>query len=78
MTDSPARAFRRVAIVHYWLVGMRGGERVLERLLHLYPQADIFTHVYVPDAVSQTIRAHTVKTSFINRLPGAARLRPAR
>ena len=65
--------FRRVAIVHYWLVGMRGGERVLERLLTLFPQADIFTHVYVPSAVSQKIRDRKVTTSFIQTLPGAAR-----
>lgn len=61
----------RTAIVHYWLVGMRGGERVLERLIHLYPDADIFTHVYVPEAMSATIRARPVKTSFIQKLPGA-------
>jgi len=63
----------RTALVHYWLVGMRGGERVLERMLHLYPEADIFTHVYVPEAVSATIRARPVHTSFIARLPGAQR-----
>lgn len=63
----------RVAIVHYWLTGMRGGERVLEALLDLYPTADIFTHVYVPEAVSAKIRAHTVRTTFVNRLPRAAR-----
>lgn len=62
---------KRVAIIHYWLVGMRGGERVLERLVHLYPQADIFTHVYDPDAVSDVIRGQKVRTTFINRLPGA-------
>lgn len=61
----------RVAIVHYWLVTMRGGERVLERLLRLYPQADIFTHVYDPKAVSAAIRERVVRTSFIQRLPGA-------
>jgi glycosyltransferase involved in cell wall biosynthesis len=61
----------RVAIIHYWLVGMRGGERVLERLLRLYPQADIFTHVYDPASVSDLIRSKIVKTSFIQRLPGA-------
>lgn len=59
----------RVAIVHYWLVGMRGGERVVERLLQLYPGADIFTHVYDPSSVSETIRKSKVTTSFINRLP---------
>lgn len=69
----PLDRYRRVAIIHYWLVGMRGGERVIERLLHLFPHADIFTHVYVPDAVSALIRSRPVKTSFINGLPGAAR-----
>ena len=64
----------KVAIVHYWLVGMRGGEKVVEALCEMFPQADIFTHVYVPDAISETIRRHTVKTSFINRLPASARL----
>jgi glycosyltransferase involved in cell wall biosynthesis len=64
-------AVRRVAIIHYWLVGMRGGERVLERLIRLFPEADIFTHVYVPDAVSPIIRNQKVTTSFIQKLPGS-------
>lgn len=63
----------KVAIVHYWLVGMRGGERVVEALLDLYPQADLFTHVYVPEAVSPKIRSRPVHTTFIGRLPQAAR-----
>ena len=63
----------RVAIIHYWLVGMRGGEKVIEALCALYPQADIFTHVYAPDAVSATIRTHRVTTSFIGSLPRARR-----
>jgi glycosyltransferase involved in cell wall biosynthesis len=63
----------RVAIVHYWLVGMRGGEQVLEALLDLYPQADIFTHVYAPHAVSPKIRQQKVYTTFINKLPLAIR-----
>ncbi len=64
---------RRVAIIHYWLVGMRGGERVLERLIRLFPEADIFTHVYDPTAVSEIIRARPVRTTFIQKLPGAKR-----
>jgi len=64
---------RRVAIVHYWLVKMRGGERVLERLLTLFPEADIYTHVYDPAAVSNTIRNRTVRTTFVNKIPGARR-----
>lgn len=65
--------YRKVAIVHYWLVTMRGGERVIERLLHLFPNADIFTHVYDPARVSRTIAERKVTTSFIQRLPGARR-----
>ncbi|HVK80170.1 MAG TPA: glycosyltransferase family 4 protein, partial [Verrucomicrobiae bacterium] len=48
----------RVAIVHYWLLKMRGGEKVLEALCEMYPQADVFTHVYDPRGVSETIRSH--------------------
>jgi glycosyltransferase involved in cell wall biosynthesis len=64
----------KVAVVHYWLVNMRGGERVLEALLELYPQADIYTHVYNPQAVSPLINSHRVRTSYINKLPFAAKL----
>jgi glycosyltransferase involved in cell wall biosynthesis len=64
----------KVAIVHYWLVGMRGGEKVIEALCELYPQADIFTHVYVPEMVSDAIRQHRVTTTFINSLPRAPRM----
>lgn len=63
----------RVALVHYWLVSMRGGDRVLERLLGLYPQADIFTHVYNPSQVSARIAKAPIITSAIDRLPGAKR-----
>jgi glycosyltransferase involved in cell wall biosynthesis len=63
----------KVALVHYWLVTMRGGEKVLEELCRLYPQADIFTHVAAPERLSDTIRSHRITTSFISRLPGAVR-----
>lgn len=71
LSTDPRARFRRVAIIHYWLVTMRGGERVLERLLQLFPEADIFTHVYDPSAMSAAIRERTVRTSFIQNLPGA-------
>ncbi|MDR3284124.1 MAG: glycosyltransferase [Treponema sp.] len=64
----------KVAIVHYWLVNMRGGEKVLEALLGLFPQADIYTHVYDPKAVSPLIGAHKVYTSYIHKLPCAKKL----
>lgn len=64
----------KVAIIHYWLVGMRGGEKVIEALCEMYPQADIFTHVYVPEMVSDRIRQHRIFPTFINALPRAARM----
>jgi glycosyltransferase involved in cell wall biosynthesis len=63
----------RVAIVHYWLVSMRGGEKVVEALCDMFPDADIFTLVYDESRVSEKIRGHVVKTSFLQRLPGAVR-----
>ncbi len=63
----------RVAIVHFWLVGIWGGEKVLDALLDLYPDADIFTHVSVPDALPERMRRRIKGTTFINRLPGARR-----
>jgi glycosyltransferase involved in cell wall biosynthesis len=63
----------RVAIVHYWLVNMRGGERVIEALLELYPDADLFTNIYAPAELSPRITARRVVTTFVDRLPGARR-----
>ena len=63
-----------VAIIHYWLVGMRGGEKVVEALCEMYPQADIFTHVYVPETISDRIKQHRIIPTFINALPRAARM----
>lgn len=63
----------RVAIIHYWLVQMRGGERVLEHICRMYPDADIFTHVVDPSAISATILKHRIFQTFIARLPFATR-----
>ncbi|MFN3209543.1 MAG: glycosyltransferase [Roseovarius sp.] len=63
----------RVALIHYWLVGMRGGEKVLEALCRLFPDADIYTHVYDPEKISATIRRHRIFTTRIARLPMAKR-----
>ncbi|MFP3089881.1 glycosyltransferase [Treponema sp. TIM-1] len=64
----------KVAIVHYWLINMRGGEKMLEALLGLFPEADIYTHVYDPAGISALINAHKIYTSSINKLPFARRL----
>lgn len=64
----------KVAIVHYWLVTMRGGEKVLEELCKMYPQADIYTNVYTPDKISDEIKKHKIYTTKVNKFPMAVRL----
>lgn len=59
----------KIAIVHYWLVSMRGGEKVVEQLCDLFPQADIYTLVYEPDKISDAIKKHKIQTSFIQKIP---------
>ncbi len=58
----------KCAIVHYWLLGMRGGERVVEGLCKLLPDADIFTLFYNPQATSPLIRSHRIYPSFLDPL----------
>jgi glycosyltransferase involved in cell wall biosynthesis len=57
-----------VAIVHYWLLGMRGGEKVVEALCRMLPDADVFTLFYDPASVSAVIRERRVTASFLNPL----------
>ena len=63
----------RVAIVHDWITGMRGGERCLQAFLRLYPQADIYTLLHRPGSTSPEIDAHVRGTSFLQRFPGVHR-----
>ena len=63
----------RVALVHDWLTSMRGGEKVLEALLDLFPRADLFTLLHVQGSVSEAIEARRVHTSFVQGLPASAR-----
>ena len=59
----------RTAVVHDWLNGMRGGEKVLESILSLVPDPTIFTLFHVPGSVSPEIERYSVRTSWLNRLP---------
>ena len=59
----------KIAIIHYWLVTMRGGEKVLESLCELFPEADIYTHVYQPENISPVIRKHRIRTTVIHKIP---------
>jgi glycosyltransferase involved in cell wall biosynthesis len=62
----------KIALVHDWLTGMRGGEKVLEELIKIFPQADIFTLVYKKQNMSPLINSCPVYTSFIQKLPFAS------
>ncbi|MBV9493433.1 MAG: glycosyltransferase [Acidobacteria bacterium] len=55
----------RVAVVHDWLTGMRGGEAVLEAILDLFPNAELFTLFHFRGSVSEKIEARTIHTSFL-------------
>lgn len=67
---------KRVAIVHYWLTGMRGGEYVLEEIVRLYPNADIFTHVVERDKISELLRSRPITETAVGRMPWARKLYP--
>lgn len=60
---------KKVAIVHDWLTGMRGGEMCLEIICNLFPDATIFTLIHNEGSVSKQIESHPIVTSFIQKLP---------
>ena len=68
-----ASAGRRVALVHDWLTGMRGGEKVLDAICEVFPDAPLTTLVRVPGSVSARIEARPIRTSFVQALPAPAR-----
>lgn len=59
----------KVAIIHYWFVANRGGEKVVEELCSLYPCADIFTLVLDRSVLSPQVAGRNIITSFIDKLP---------
>jgi glycosyltransferase involved in cell wall biosynthesis len=63
---------KRIALIHDWLTGMRGGEKVLEVLCELFPQADLYTLVHVPGKVSPLIESRRIVTSYLQKIPGIA------
>jgi glycosyltransferase involved in cell wall biosynthesis len=62
----------RLALVHDWLTGMRGGEKALEVVCERFPDAELFTLMHVRGSVSPVIERRRIHTSFIQNLPGAA------
>src|SRR5262249_58419507 len=63
----------RVALVHDWLTGMRGGEKVLEAIAELYPDATIHTLLHVKGSVSAALERHPERRSFVQWLPSSPR-----
>ena len=64
----------RVALIHDWLTGMRGGEKALEVFCEMFPSADLFTLVHLPGTTSPTIERRRVRRSIVQWLPFAGRL----
>ncbi|MFI5363084.1 MAG: glycosyltransferase [Elusimicrobiota bacterium] len=69
MDTTPSKP-KRVALVHDWLTGMRGGEKVLEAACTLFPDAEIYTLIHRPDRVSNLINSRRIHVSWLDRLPG--------
>lgn len=63
----------RIAVVHDWLTGMRGGEKVLDLLCAMLPHADVHTLIHVAGSVSPRIERRCREVAFVGRLPGAGR-----
>src|SRR4051794_32750264 len=61
------RSSSKVAVIHDWLTGMRGGEAVLEAILGLVPDAELFTLFHFPGSVSEAIERHPIHTSSLQR-----------
>jgi glycosyltransferase involved in cell wall biosynthesis len=63
----------KVVLVHDWLTGMRGGERVLDELAGLFPDAELFTLIHLRGSTSPRIESLRVTASPLSRVPGAER-----
>ncbi len=64
---------KKVVFLHDWLTGFRGGERVLEALLELYPQAAIYTLIHEKGALPASIEERKIYASWLNSIPGVSK-----
>lgn len=60
----------KVVLLHDWLTGFRGGERVLEVICEMFPDAPLYTLIYNPGSTTPIIENRKITASFINKLPG--------
>lgn len=65
---------KKIAIVHDWLVNYGGAERVVEELMKMYPEAELFTLVYDKKKMGHLFPESKVHTSFIQKWPLATKL----
>src|SRR3954467_1745400 len=70
---SPDLSGLRVALVHDWLTGMRGGEKCLEVLCRAFPEATLHTLIHRRGALSPAIEGMRIRTSPLQRVPGVLR-----
>jgi glycosyltransferase involved in cell wall biosynthesis len=63
----------KVALVHDWLITYRGGEKVLEALCELFPDADLFTLIHCPGQLPKTLEQRRITTSFLQHVPDIQR-----
>jgi glycosyltransferase involved in cell wall biosynthesis len=61
---------KRIVLMHDWITGFRGGERVLEAFCELYPEAPLYTLIHIPGSASVKIENRKITTSFLNKIPG--------
>ena len=60
----------KVVLLHDWLTGYRGGERVLDALCEMYPDAPLYTLIHYPGTTSKNIENKKINSSFLNKFPG--------
>jgi glycosyltransferase involved in cell wall biosynthesis len=63
----------RIAIVHYWFVNRRGGERVVEAMAKMFPRADLFSLMVDREKLHPTLRERSITTSFLQKVPDGRR-----
>ncbi len=59
----------KTALVQDWLTGMRGGEKVMEKICQIFPDAPLYTMIHVPGSVSDIIESRKISSSLLQRLP---------
>ena len=64
----------RVAIVHHWFISLAGGERVVDTIASMFPNADVFTLFLDEQKLPPAIKHHKITTSVLDKIPAARRV----